>query len=265
MQEISISDLAIMIVEPSGMQCKIIQSHLRDLDIHKVQLIHNGEQALESMRQAIPDLVIGCMYLPDMTGTDLVHQMRNDKILEDVPFMLISSETSFASLDPIRQAGVVAILPKPFHVEDLKKAMYSTLEFINPDESALADIHLDELHVLVVDDSPMARKHISRVLSNLGIRDINQAENGARAVDMIENEYYDLVVTDYNMPEMDGEALTRYIREHSTQRSIPVLMVTSEENESRLSAVQQAGVSGICDKPFEPETVKRIIRGMMVQ
>ena len=67
------------------------------------------------------------------------------------------------------------------------------------------------------------------------------------------------------MPEMDGEALTRYIRENSTQRSIPVLMVTSEESESRLSAVQQAGVSGICDKPFEPETVKRIIHGMLAQ
>lgn len=53
---------------------------------------------------------------------------------------------------------------------------------------------------------------------------------------------FDLVVTDYNMPEMDGENLTRFIRERSSQRSIPVLMVTSEGALSRLSAVQQAGM-----------------------
>jgi len=117
----------------------------------------------------------------------------------------------------------------------------------------------------VVDDSPLARKHITRVLRNLGISHIEQAENGRLAVDRVENEYFDLVVTDFNMPEMDGEALTRYIRERSAQKSIPVLMVTSEENESRLSAVQQAGVSGICDKPFDPDTVKHIIRSMLLQ
>jgi two-component system chemotaxis response regulator CheY len=244
------------------MQGRIICNHLKELNITKVQCFQNGNDALDNIRSAVPDLVVSCMYLPDMTGTDLVKKMREENILEEVPFMLISSETSFASLDPIRQAGVIAILPKPFDPADLKRALYSTLEFINPDEAALADIHLDELHVLVVDDSSMARKHISRVLNNLGIEDITQAEDGSKAVKLIENEYYDMVVTDYNMPEMDGEALTRYIREHSTQRSIPILMVTSESSDSRLSAVQQSGVSGICDKPFDPQTVKQIIRNM---
>ena len=116
-----------------------------------------------------------------------------------------------------------------------------------------------------VDDSAMARKHIARVLNNLGIHNITTAENGRQAMELIERNFFDLVVTDFNMPEMDGEALTRYIRERSSQRSIPVLMVTSEESGSRLSAVQQAGVSGICDKPFDTATVKQMIRQMLVQ
>lgn len=264
MTELAISDLAITVIEPSIMQARIIAAHLGDLGAHKLQLFQSGRDALANIEKAIPDLVISSMYLPDMTGTDLVYALRSNPELEYVPYMLISSETSFASLDPIRQAGVVAILPKPFASLDLKRALYSTIELINPDENALADIALDELRVLVVDDSPLARKHISRVLKNLGICHIEQAENGQIAVERIENEYFDLVVTDYNMPEMDGEALTRYIRERSAQKSIPVLMVTSEENESRLSAVQQAGVSGICDKPFDPDTVKHIIRNMLL-
>ena len=157
------------------------------------------------MQRDTPDLVVSAMYLPDMTGAELVESMRENTRLEAVPFMLISSETKFSMLDPIRQAGVIAILPKPFDPDDLRRALYSTVEFIAPDENALADIVLDDLKTLVVDDSPLARKHISRVLGNLGISEITTAENGLDAVSKIESSFFDLVVTDYNMPEMDGE------------------------------------------------------------
>ena len=228
-----------------------------------VQCFHNGQDLLDHLGRFKPDLVISAMYLPDMTGAELVQQLRGNAELEDLPFMLISSETSFAMLDPIRQAGVIAILPKPFDPRDLRRALAATLEFVNPDNEALAEIELDDLMVLVVDDSSTARKHISRVLTNLGIENISTAENGRIAMQMIEQNFYDLVVTDYNMPEMDGEMLTRFIRERSSQSSIPVLMVTSEGDSSRLSAVQQAGVSGICDKPFDAITVKKMIRNML--
>jgi two-component system chemotaxis response regulator CheY len=258
-----ISELTIAVIEPSAMQGRLIEGELQKLGINKVIYRNSGQSALQQMQHDIPDLVVSAMYLPDMTGAELVTSMRDNMDLESVPFMLISSETRFSMLDPIRQAGVVAILPKPFDPKDLRRALYSTVEFISPDENALADIELDDLKTLVVDDSPLARKHISRVLTNLGIGDITTAENGMQAVQMIETTFFDLVVTDYNMPEMDGEKLTRYIRDHSSQRSIPILMVTSEGDESRLSAVQQAGVSGICDKPFDTISVKKMIRQLL--
>jgi len=263
MDRIPISELAITIIEPSSMQSRVIREKLHEMDVKNLQFFSDGKSALENIKQSIPDLVISSMYLPDMTGTDLVMSLRAEEALEAVPYMLISSETSWASLDPIRQAGVVAILPKPFEADDLRNALYSTVDLIIPDDHALADIVLDELRVLVVDDSPLARKHISRVLRNLGIEIIETAENGQEAVGIIENTYFDLVVTDFNMPEMDGEALTRYIRENSSQNAIPIMMVTSEANESRLAAVQQAGVSGICDKPFEPGAVRQMIQAIL--
>ena len=258
-----ISELTVAVVEPSTMQGKIIEAELNTLGIDKILYQRSGQVALETMLRIKPDLVISAMYLPDMTGAELVVSMREDDHLQEVPFMLISSETSFAMLDPVRQAGVIAILPKPFATDDLRKALYSTVEFITPDENALADIALDELKTLVVDDSSLARKHISRVLNNLGISNITTAINGREAVDRIETTFFDLVVTDYNIPKMDDETLTRFIREHSSQRSIPILMVTSEGSQSRLSAVQQAGVSGICDKPFDIISVRQMIRRLL--
>ena len=262
---ISISDLIILVVEPSTVQAKIIRNHFQMAHVDNIHIIHTGTQALEFMRGNIPpDLIVSALYLSDMTGTELVLSMRKDPALEEIPFMLISSETSFEQLDPIRQAGVVAILPKPFAFDDLKRALYNTLDFINPSASAAESLDFDNFQVLVVDDSLMARKHIQRVLEKMGIQSFTMAVNGKEAIPLIEANYFDLIVTDYNMPEMDGEQLTRYVREQSSQSSIPILMVTSEEDDNRLAAVQQSGVSGICDKPFEPDTVKQYLQNIMV-
>lgn len=260
MESLSINDLSLLIVEPSSTQARILCERLTALQLDKLEVVNNAASALRYMLDNQPDLVISSLYLPDCNATQLVQTMRSHQQLQDIPFMLISSESSFAELDPLRQAGVVAILPKPFEISDLKRALYSTLDHITVDENALVDIEVDNLAVLVVDDSLTARRHISRVLTNLGIENITTANNGIEAAKMLNENYFDLVVTDYNMPEMDGEQLTRYIRQHSTQRSIPVLMVTSEESGTRLSAVQQSGVSGICDKPFDPQVVKQLIR-----
>jgi len=262
---LTISDLNILIVEPSSVQAKIIRSHFQSAQVNNVDIVHNGAQALDFLSQTPPDLIVSALYLPDMTGTELVQSMRNNEELEKTPFMLISSETAFDQLDPIRQAGVVAILPKPFAFDDLKRALFNTLDFINPSASETEEMDFDEFHVLVVDDSLMARKHIRRVLEKMGIHSFEEAVNGKEAIPLIENNYYDLIVTDYNMPEMDGGELTQYVREKSSQSTIPILMVTSENDDNRLAAVQQSGVSGICDKPFEPDTVKAYLKNIMAE
>lgn len=262
-QKISISDLAITIVEPSSTQWRIIEKHLNTLGVTRLDRFSDGQSALKDMQKFHPDLTISAMHLPDMTGTKLIGKMRDTPALENIPFMLISSENADYFLEPIRQAGVVAILPKPFEVQELKNALYSTLEFIEPDTQTMADIDIETLSVLVVDDSITARKHISRVLNNLGIEHITCAENGQEAVTFLNKTFFDLIVTDYNMPEMDGKELTNYIRQHSQQRSVPILMVTSEASSSHLAGVKQLGVSAMCDKPFEPNEVKLLLRKIL--
>ncbi len=261
--KMQIQDLSITIVEPSNTQWRVIEQHLNGLGLSKVERFKDGHSALQDMKNFQPDLAISSMHLPDMTGTELVQQLRGNATLEEIPFMLISSEHSDYFLEPVRQAGVVAILPKPFQANELKSALYSTLEFIEPDESAMAEIDMEDLLVLVVDDSITARKHISRVLTNLGIERIVQAVNGKEAVALMGEQFFDLIVTDYNMPEMDGQELTRYIRETSQQRSIPILMVTSEAYSSHLAGVKQLGVSAMCDKPFEPNEVKSLLKKIL--
>ncbi len=259
---IDISDLSILLIEPSKTQSKIITQHLRSEDIGRIECVHSGKKALELLSQYKPDLIISSMYLPNMTAVTLVEQIKSDENLSDIPFMLISSETRFDALDPLRQAGVIAILPKPFSHDDIKRALNTSLEYLNPDEVTFDNYDIEDIRVLVVDDSSMARKHISRVLNNMGITQITLANDGKEGVDIFSasEESFDLIVTDFNMPIMDGQELVTYIRTQLKNTFIPILMVTSENNETRLNNVLQAGVSGICDKPFEPATVKEILR-----
>ncbi len=265
MSTLNISELSILLVEPSSTQLKVIIKHLQQEGITSIEGVTSGSAALESINFYAPDLVMSSMYLPDMTATELVTTMKQSEASQNVPFMLISSETDFKALDPIRQAGVIAILPKPFNHADLNRALKSTIEFIDPEEISLEHYDVETLRVLVVDDSLMARKHIIRVLNNMGITDITTANDGKQGVDMFSanQDAFDLIVTDYNMPVMDGQELIQFIRQEMGNTLIPILMVTSEDNEMRLNNIQQSGVSAICDKPFEPQTVKEMLFRVM--
>lgn len=255
-----IDQIHVVLVEPSTAQHRIIEGYLRELGVSYVDWVQTGEQALDALARRKPDLLISAMYLADTTGTDLIQGIRAGTVCRDVPFMLISSETNYRYLEPIRQAGVIAILPKPFGKQQLEKSLYATLDYFDPERVQLAKIDSEDFKVLVVDDSETSRRHIKRLLLRMGLENITEAHNGIEGLSMVENNFFDLIVTDYFMPEMDGKEFIERIREDSPQASVPILMVTSAANdESRLAGVRQAGVSAICDKPFEPKMIKQLI------
>ena len=263
MNLLSVNELEILLVEPSSTQQRIIDEQLQQLGAKHLEHAGSAAQALEQMRTRIPDLVISAMHLPDMTGTELVQAMRSDAALLDLAFMLISSETHIRYLEPLRQAGVIAILPKPFDLEQLRKSLLATLDFLQPGPLELKQFSPDELRILIVDDSFTSRRIIRQMLERLGIEQFAEAENGQQAIELIEKEFFDLIVTDYNMPEMDGEQLSQFIRNHSTQQSVPVLMVTSETDQSRLAGIAQSGVSAVFDKPFTVDTLRTTIERVL--
>lgn len=260
MRSVNICDLSILLIEPSATQLKVIMQLMRNEGIAKIDGVANAGDALALLNEHKPDLIVSSMYLPDMTAVELIERLKHDDELQQIPFMLVSSESSFQVLDAIRQAGVVAILPKPFSREDLRNALRATIEFIDPQEITLEHYDIENVRVLVVDDSNLARKHICRVLNNMGIQLITQAVDGKNGAEIFaQSQDFDLVVTDFNMPNMDGQQLIQYIRQELGNSIVPILMVTSEDNQTRLSNVHKSGVSAICDKPFDPQTVKEML------
>ena len=257
--------LRAVLVEPSAVQAKIIRAECDEIGLHQVEHVATVAEALDTMLRRAPDLILSALYLPDGTGTELVEAMRAEGRLAEVPFLLISSETRPQALEPVRQSGACGILPKPFTAAQLSRAISHTLDLLGTSHVLENEFDLDSIRVLLVDDSPNARRFIRRVLENLGLRHFIEASNGREAAALLTDTMVDLIVTDYNMPEMDGREFVEYVRTRSWQQEVPILMVTSESSESRLAAVQEAGVSGICDKPFETALLQQLLAGMLRQ
>lgn len=255
--------LTVCLVEPSRAQGQIIQHHLQELGISYIDHVETGGTALERIHeQPRPDIVISAMYLADMTGAELVMAMRQDERVREMPFVLVSSETRPQQLDAIRQAGAMAILPKPFTPQQLDKAIGSAIDYLNVDETRgdLEELDLDTKRLLLVDDSSVSRHFMRTVLERFGFCDIVEAENGREAISLMGyGQHFDLIVTDYNMPEMDGRDFIEYVRTTSHLTSVPILMVSGEQDKQRLAAVEDAGVSAICDKPFDLSTLRHLI------
>jgi two-component system chemotaxis response regulator CheY len=265
MHDLAPSDLSILLIEPSSMQRKVIERYLAQESISNISQARTIKDAITSLSSHVPDLIVCALHLEDGNALDLIHTIKEHDVWHEVPFMLISSERRKEQLEQFKQSGVVAILPKPFTSNHLGKAINATIDLLSPNEMDLSFFDVHQLRVLVVDDSRLARNHIKKVLSNLGIQKMTDAQDGQQAIDLLAHSMFDLVVTDYNMPQVNGKELTEHIRNHSNQTHIPVLMVTSEANETHLSNIEQSGVNAMCDKPFEPEVVKRMLYQLLDQ
>ncbi len=258
----SFADLRVLLVEPSHVQQRILVEQLGGLGVWNVEAADGCSAAWRQLEARCPDLVVSALHMEGESGADLVLRMRAHEKFCDVPFVLLSSERDVRLLEPVRQCGVTAMLSKPCAPSDLARALTRVAELLDP--NALEQpLDLESLHVLLVDDSGAARRYMSQMLSSLGVRHITLAVDGREAIELLSDAFFDVVITDYNMPRLDGQGLLEYIRTESSQRSVPVMMVTSEQDIDRLAAVRDAGVSDICDKPFEPERVRAVLHGLI--
>lgn len=109
-------------------------------------------------------------------------------------------------------------------------------------------------NVLIVDDSPAMRRFVRRVLELTGIElgKCLEANNGQEALDLLRIEWVDIVLTDINMPLMDGEELLRALKSDSALQSIPVLVLSTDRSESRVKQMLDLGAGGYVGKPFLP-------------
>ena len=112
-----------------------------------------------------------------------------------------------------------------------------------------------KMKFLVVDDFSTMRRIVRNLLKELGFTNVDEAEDGQVALQKLNSLPFDFVVTDWNMPNMDGLTLLQNIRANPSLKHLPVLMVTAEAKKENIIAAAQAGASGYIVKPFTAATL----------
>lgn len=276
--------ISVIVVEPSRAQARIIKQCLSATDTESIESLANAADALASLRTKRVDVIISAMHLPDSTGVKLAQDVRTILGPPAEPkapgFVLISSESESADSAGLSNAGLSVSLHKPFTPEQLVQALSLAVGFtlpVRPTEESFARSFVGALpsakaalessnaakyaskKVLVVDDSSAARMFERKVLEQIGFKEFVEAEDGARAVAAAATQPFDLIVTDYNMPLMDGAALVGYLRANPATAKIPIVMVTTETSPEKLDPVRRLNVAGIIEKAFPVDAIRGIV------
>ncbi len=113
-----------------------------------------------------------------------------------------------------------------------------------------------KMKILVVDDFSTMRRIVKNLLRQLGYEYIDEAEDGEQAFSKLQNDNYGFVISDWNMPNMDGLELLKKVRSDPDLKELPILMVTAEAEKEKVITAIQAGVNNYVVKPFTGEILK---------
>ena len=119
------------------------------------------------------------------------------------------------------------------------------------------------MRILVVDDSSTMRRIIINTLNKLGYKECHEAGNGREGVEKLATTPVDLVITDWNMPEMSGIDFIRAIRGNDATKKLPILMVTTNAAQDDIMEAMKTGVNNYVVKPFTPDTIKEKIESAL--
>ena len=215
--------VSILLVEPSRTQAGIIRKYLDSLGIDVLTPVQNGRDAIEIAKKTPLTVVISAMHLKDMSGIQLAQSLTE---ITPIPgFILISSESELRNAGSLSQLRNTLVLHKPFAVDKLVQTLNavtglklhsSSISTVSTVENRVTAVvqpvtgrttDRSKLRVLIVDDSSAARMYAKTMLQQVGFALFVEAQDGAQAVAVFARETFHLIISDYNMPLMDGQAL----------------------------------------------------------
>lgn len=120
-----------------------------------------------------------------------------------------------------------------------------------------------DLQLLIVEDRAVMIEIERRLLLEIGYTNVDQAANGAEALERMRNKQYDLILSDWNMDTMSGYQLLKRVRSLPRTANIPFILVTAEAKPENILAAKQAGANGYLLKPFKMEGLKKVIEDVL--
>jgi two-component system, sensor histidine kinase and response regulator len=273
----NLKGLHAIVVDDNATNRRILQEILTNWGM-SVLLADSGPAALEVLQTAAqngvcPSLAIVDNMMPDMDGFALTEKMKQTPELGNTTIVMLTSAGQRGDGERCANLGIAAYLRKPIKQSELLDAISKALA--NPCLETIAPrlisgqtlrVSQRQLHVLLVEDHPMNRKLASRMLEKMGHR-VSLACNGKEAVSASQNECFDVILMDVQMPEMDGLEATRAIRDRETIRHdhVPIIAMTAHAMKGDRERCLAAGMDAYVSKPIKSTELFEAIESLMEQ
>lgn len=203
----------------------------------------DGVQALKLLAKSEFHMIISDWHMPNLDGLALLKAVKADAQFKSIPFLMLTTEAEKNKISEAFESSADQYIGKPFTSVPFQQTINKLL---------IGSTSFNDKKVLVIDDSAVLRTILARNLEQVGFRKSNiiQSGDGEDGLDKLSVDSFDLVITDWYMPNMDGLEFVKQIKEKDRLKDIPLLMVTSEMDARKELEAFRAGISAYIIKPF---------------
>ncbi|MCU7890253.1 MAG: response regulator, partial [Candidatus Thiodiazotropha sp. (ex Ustalcina ferruginea)] len=270
--------IEILLVEGNRRISEVLSQSLKDFN-HHVTTAADGKQARQELRQAISsdnpfEIVITERFLSDMDGLALGKNIRHNPSLHLPALIMLTSQLMTPSANPLSDNAIDACLVKPVRMIELFETIQQLAGYL---QHKTSDSHIsghNEQHssddltyilgraarVLVAEDNLINQAVINEMLQLLNCT-VTLATNGKETLELLQQERYDLILMDIQMPEMDGYQATRLIRENETEpEHITIIAITANVMDGDQNKCIEAGMDDYLGKPLKQEQLERALK-----
>lgn len=245
----------ILVIDDEPLVCTLLQIVLTRQG-HEVRMAYSGREGIESFRRNRPGFTFLDLYLPDMTGIEVLKLIR--RIDPEGAVLILTAARSEQMEQQARELGVTDYLIKGLPVEALVGAVRQAT--LQPIESAGA-APSEKFSILLVDDDPAIRLWLSEALTQRGHR-VRAAQDGPTALALAAAEPPHLIVLDMHMPGMNGVEVLRRLR--AQNYAGVTMMLTGSEDDQLLKEALSYGTIDIVSKAADPERIVLAIEARLI-
>ena len=238
----------IVVAEDSRLQRRAWAGALRDEGWEVIEA-EDGRVGLETVRRDLPDLLLTDVEMPHMTGYELCAAVKSDPVIAHIPVVILTTLGGFEQIRRGFEAGASDYLTKPKEGE--REAFLDLL--VDRVRTILSgEGVLRRGDVLVVDDSNLTRSLVKSAVEKAGFH-TETAASGEEALERLEDTRFDLMITDVEMPGMNGMELAHRVRNDPRTEDLPILVLTASRDRTHRELGKGIGVDGFLTKPFSHE------------
>ena len=262
--------LRALVIENNRLACEFIRSTLEKAGFI-VAVDRSASSALERLEKHVDKdgfgLILVSAKLQDMHVFKVVDQIRNISALEHVPIVLmapVNSDESFRKEAAL--AGVDGFVTRPVSRISLYSALlgefneekHENLPVVELQDGVELELTGQKPKILLVEDNELNQQVARRMLEGMGL-EVDVAGNGRKALEALEEEAYNLVIMDIQMPEMDGLTAAKIIRSNERYSNLPILAMTAHAMPGDKEKSLEAGMNEHLTKPIDPEELKKAL------